>query len=151
LTALVKQTEKPIVEDNYVITPEQIADLMVELFESQQLYRQVGGVHTSGLTDGLKFYVVAEDIGRHNTLDKIAGRCVLDELVIHPKMLITTGRVSSEMMQKSAHLGASFVVSRTSPSSLSIEMAEAWGITLIGYARRDRFNVYTHRERVRME
>ena len=64
------------------------------------------------------------------------------------RILLTTGRISSEMMQKSARLGASVVISRTSPSSLSIQMAEKWGITLIGYAHRSRFNVYTHAERI---
>ena len=151
VTAIIKQEEKRVFGDDFVLPPEKIADLIIQLFESQKLYRQVGGVHTSALTDGLKFYVITEDIGRHNTLDKIAGRFLLDGIAIHPKMLITTGRVSSEMMQKAAHLGASFVISRTSPSSLSIEMAEEWGITLIGYTRRDRFNVYTHPERVQMK
>ena len=64
------------------------------------------------------------------------------------KILLTTGRISSEMLQKSSRIGASIVISRTSPSSLSIELAERFGITLIGYARRDRFNVYTHPGRI---
>jgi FdhD protein len=64
------------------------------------------------------------------------------------KILLTTGRISSEMLQKSARMGAAMVISRTSPSSLSIELAQKWGITLIGYARRDRFNVYAWPERL---
>jgi FdhD protein len=64
------------------------------------------------------------------------------------KILLTTGRVSSEMLQKSARLGSAIVISRTSPSSLSIELAEKLGVTLIGYARRDRFSVYAHPERI---
>ncbi len=118
------------------------------VFEAQDLYRQSGGVHTSALSDGQRLLVVAEDIGRHNTLDKIAGRCLLEDIRPERRILLTTGRVSSEMLQKTARLGADVVISRTSPSSLAIDLADRWGITLIGYARRDRFNVYTHPHRI---
>jgi FdhD protein len=130
------------------LTPQQVSALIETLFESQELYRRSGGVHTSILTDGHEVYAVGEDIGRHNTLDKIAGRCLMENIQTPRRILITTGRISSEMLQKSARLGASIVISRTSPSSLSIQMAERWGITLIGYARRKRFNVYTHPQRI---
>lgn len=131
-----------------ILSAHQIYELIEELFKSQELYRQSGGVHTSTLTDGSGLFVTAEDIGRHNTLDKIAGRCLLENIQLKRRILLTTGRVSSEMLQKSARLRAAIVVSRTSPSSLSIELAEEFGITLIGYARRNRFNVYTHPQRI---
>ncbi|MDI6769706.1 MAG: formate dehydrogenase accessory sulfurtransferase FdhD [Anaerolineales bacterium] len=129
-------------------TPEQICRLSDMLLSSQELYRETGGVHTSALSDGEKILIAAEDIGRHNTLDKIAGRCLLENIWPEERILLTTGRISSEMLQKAARLGASVLISRTSPSSLSIEMAEAGDVTLIGYARRDRFNVYAHAERI---
>jgi FdhD protein len=91
---------------------------------------------------------VAEDIGRHNTLDKIAGWILLKGIDLSQRFLLTTGRISSEMLQKAARLSASVVISRTSPSSLSIQLADAFGITLIGYARRNRFNIYTHPRRI---
>jgi FdhD protein len=136
------------IKKSFSFAPEAVSVLVDKLFDSQQLYRNVGGVHNSGLSDGTNIVVSAEDIGRHNTLDKIAGRCLLDG--IHPKhpVLVTTGRVSSEMMQKAFRIGAEVVVSRTSPSSLSVELADQFGITLIGYARRSRFTVYTHPERI---
>jgi FdhD protein len=129
-------------------SPEAIGHVVELLFESQELYRATGGVHTSALTDGERVVVSAEDIGRHNTLDKIAGLCLMKDLWPETRILITTGRISSEMLQKAARLEAPIVISRTSPSSLSIEMAERYGITLIGYARRQRFNVYTNPQRV---
>jgi FdhD protein len=132
------------------VPPEAIGHLVEELFNSQSLYRETGGVHTSALSDGEKIVVVAEDIGRHNTLDKIAGLCLMKRVSPAIRILITTGRISSEMLQKAARLKAPILISRTSPSSLSIEMAERYGITLIGYARRHRFNVYSNAQRVEL-
>jgi FdhD protein len=134
--------------NGFVITPAQVQALTTLLFESQDLYRQVGGVHNSGLSDGRQILISAEDIGRHNTLDKISGRCLLEG--VHPahKILLTTGRISSDMMQKAMRMGASILISRTSPTTLSIDLAETAGVTLIGYARRDHFTIYTHPERI---
>lgn len=134
-----------------VLTALQVNHLVETLFDSQDLYRRTGGVHTSILTDGHEVYAVGEDIGRHNTLDKLSGRCLLENIELPGRIIITTGRISSEMIQKAARLGASVVISRTSPSSLSVRLAERWGITLIGYARRNRFNLYTHPERILLE
>lgn len=131
-----------------VLPAAMIGKLIGLVFDAQDLYRHSGGVHTSALSDGERLCLVAEDIGRHNTLDKIAGRCLLEGVALKRRVLLTTGRVSSEMLQKAARMKAPIVISRTAPSSLSIRMAEAWGITLIGYARRNRFNVYTHPERI---
>jgi FdhD protein len=125
---------------------------MIEmLLESQQLYRETGGVHTSTLSDGERVVFSAEDIGRHNTLDKLAGLCLINGTWPEKRILVSTGRISSEMLQKTVRMDAKIIASRTSPSSLSIELAEAWGVTLIGYARRRRFNLYTHPERILVE
>jgi len=130
------------------IPVETVGHLVDMLLESQELYRETGGVHTSVLGDGEKIVFVGEDIGRHNTLDKIAGLCLMNNVWPETRILLTTGRISSEMLQKAARLQVPILISRTSPSSLSIEMAERYGITLIGYARRDRFNVYSNAQRV---
>lgn len=130
------------------LEPLEVSRLIDLLLDSQELYRETGGVHTSMLTDGQAILTAAEDIGRHNTLDKIAGLCMRHNVWPETRILITTGRISSEMLQKAARLGAPILMSRTSPSSLSIEMAQRYGITLIGYARRHRFNVYSNPQRV---
>ena len=130
------------------VQPEAIGHLVEMLFETQLLYRETGGVHTSVLSDGEKNLLSAEDIGRHNTLDKIAGLCLMNDVWPETRILMTTGRISSEMLQKAAQLNVPILISRTSPSSLSIEMAERYGITLIGYARKHRFNVYSNSQRV---
>jgi FdhD protein len=130
------------------VSPEALGHLLEQFFETQILYRETGGVHTSALSDGEKIVISAEDIGRHNTLDKISGLCLLNGVAPETKILITTGRISSEMLQKAARMNSPILISRTSPSSLSIEMAERYGITLIGYARTHRFNVYSNKQRV---
>lgn len=140
--------EQLISRNGRQIAAEQIGQLIEALSGAQTLYKKSGGVHTSALSDGKDIYQAAEDIGRHNTLDKLAGYCLLDGINPENSILLTTGRISSEMMQKAARMGVSLVISRTSPSSLSVKMADQSGITLIGYARRDRFTVYTHAERV---
>jgi FdhD protein len=134
--------------DQLKVKPDAIGGLVEMLFEAQSLYRETGGVHTSALSDGEKILISAEDIGRHNTLDKIAGLCLMNNIWLENRILITTGRISSEMLQKAARMSAPILISRTSPSSLSIEMAERYGITLIGYARKHRFNVYSNTQRV---
>lgn len=122
--------------------------LMAQLYEAQQVYRTVGGIHASALSDGRSIYALAEDIGRHNTLDKLAGQCLLNHVVMTESLLLTTGRLSSEMVGKAAHMGVPIVISRSAPTSLAIELAKRCGLTLIGYARRDTFNVYTCPERL---
>lgn len=131
-------------EDSFRMAPAQITGLIAGLIEAQHLYRRTGGVHTSALSDGEKICLAAEDIGRHNSLDKLAGRCLLEGQSLRHPVVVTTGRISSEMLQKSARLGARVVISRTSPSALSVRSAEQLGLTLVGYARRGSFTVYTH-------
>ncbi len=134
--------------NKFEVQPEAVMEMVEKLFESQELYRDTGGVHTSALSDGNRVVFAADDIGRHNTLDKIAGMCLMQNIWPENRILITTGRISSEMLQKAARLNAPILISRTSPSSLSIEMAQRYGITLIGYARKHRFNVYSNGQRI---
>jgi FdhD protein len=131
-----------------IFTPRLIGNLMDQLLKSQDLYKKSGGMHTSVLCDGNRIIFTVEDIGRHNTLDKLAGKLLLEQLKLSECIIVTTGRISSEMIQKAGRIGASLVISRTSPTSLSIQMAEQLGITMIGYARRERFTVYAHPERI---
>ena len=131
-----------------ILTPEIVCELIKQLLGSQSMYKISGGVHSSALSDTKTICISVEDIGRHNTLDKIAGLLLFNEINIKNRVLLTTGRISSEMLQKSYRMKATTIISRTSPSSLSIELAERWGITLIGYARRNKFRVYSHPERI---
>ena len=131
-----------------MLPPPVIMTMMNQLLKSQDLYQKLGGVHTSALCDGNGIILTAEDIGRHNTLDKLAGKILLERIKPAKRIILTTGRISSEMIQKAGRMGASMVISRTSPTSLSIRMAERLSITLIGYARHERFTIYAHPERI---
>jgi FdhD protein len=136
------------VRSNAQITPQQVAHLMQELHHAAAVYKRAGGIHTGALAEGEKLVCMAEDVGRHNTLDKIAGTCLRRGQPMRDRVLLTTGRVSSEMASKAARMGVPIVISHTSPTSLSIQLAQVWGITLIGYTRRRSFRVYTNAERV---
>lgn len=136
------------IESELRITAQEVSSLMKQLNEKAELYKFCGGVHTSALGDKGNVLVVAEDIGRHNTLDKIMGECLLTKLPTKDKVLLTTGRISSEMLSKAMRMETPIVVSRSSPTDRSIALAKEAGITLIGYVRGSRLSVYTHSERV---
>ena len=126
------------------LSPKIITSAMENLLMSQTIYTSTGGIHSSALHDGKNLLVAMEDIGRHNTLDKVAGYCLKESRFPPLSIILSTGRVSSEMVQKSSKIGASFIVSRTGTSALAVEMAQELGICLIGYCRKDRFIAYTH-------
>ncbi|MEE8391852.1 MAG: formate dehydrogenase accessory sulfurtransferase FdhD [Anaerolineae bacterium] len=136
------------IESNTRVTPQQVTHLLQELSNVAALYNRAGGIHTAALAEGEELLFAAEDIGRHNTLDKITGICLQQGQPMRDRVLLTSGRVSSEMINKVARMGIPIVISRTSPTSLSTQLAQAWGITLIGYTRRRSFRVYAGAERV---
>jgi FdhD protein len=142
------KTQGQKVDSDLVVTPAEVLSLMKQLIEQMELYRLSGGVHASALSDNKKLLVVAEDIGRHNTLDKIQGECLATGLSTRDRLLLSTGRVSSEMLLKAARMQVPVVVSRTSPTGSSVSLAGDLGIALIGYARGSRLSVYSHPERI---
>ncbi len=125
-----------------------VLSLAAELEERSRLFHKTGGVHSAALAADGKILVFHEDIGRHNTLDKILGQCFLEGIPLEDKMIVFSGRVSSEVLLKTAKMGVAVIISRSAPTDLALELAEDLGITVIGFARDKRFNIYTHPERV---
>jgi FdhD protein len=140
--------ERQKVESSISAKPSEVLSLMKQLNEGAELYRFCGGVHTSALADTENLMVVAEDIGRHNTLDKIMGECLLTELSTKDRLLLTTGRISSEMLIKASKMETPIVISRSSPTDQAILLAQELGITLLGYVRGNRLSAYSHEERL---
>lgn len=126
------------------ITARQLGQLMYQLQERQRLR----GIHTAALADLTGLLLVTEDIGRHNTLDKLYGRCLLEGIRTEGRILLATGRISAEMLGKAAAMQTPMVASRSSPTTLAVALAAAWNVTLVGYVRRDSLNVYTGVSRV---
>jgi FdhD protein len=144
--AFVSQAQK--VESDLVVSPTEVLLLMKQLLEQSKLHHISGGVHTSALADTKNLLVVAEDIGRHNTLDRIQGECLLRGLTTKNRLLLSTGRLSSEMLLTAANMGVPVVVSRSSPTDRSISLGRDLGITVVGYALASRLSVYSHPERI---
>ena len=142
------KTQGQKVDSDLVATPKEVLSLMKQLQDQMVLYQVCGGVHASALSDTNKLLVVAEDIGRHNTLDKIQGECLLMGLRTRDRLLLSTGRISSEMLLKGAKMQAPVVVSRHSPTESAVLLANDLGITLVGHARGSRLSVYSHPERL---
>ncbi len=131
------------------VSPAQIIEGMRQSQQAGELYRLVRGVHTGCLSDGARLVFVAQDIGRHNTLDRLCGMALQAGYDTRDHVLFASGRISSEMLSKASHMGVPIVVSRTSPTSLSVRLAQAWNITVIGYCRGNQFRVYSGEDRIR--
>jgi FdhD protein len=116
----------------------------------QPTFERTGGLHATGLFDpDGRLLLVREDVGRHNAMDKVIGRALLDGIVpLGERILCVSGRLSFELVQKAAVAGAPILVGVGAPSSLAVSLAEDRGMTLCGFTRRGRTNVYTHPERV---
>jgi FdhD protein len=138
---------KPV-PDGPVVSARQVGALMAMLHKRSTLYRTAGGVHNAALCDPEGIVIFRDDIGRHNAIDKIHGECFLEDLPVEGKLLLTTGRISSEILIKAGKMGIPILVSRSSPTSLALDLAERTGITVIGQVRGGGMSVYSRPERL---
>ena len=136
--------------DGGTITPANLFTVMDELSRQAKGYRHHGGSHSAAIADGGSILLYAEDIGRHNTLDRLAGEALFRGVDLSGKVLVTSGRVSSEMAAKAALLGVALIASRTSPTDMAVKICRSAGIALVGYLRGGRFTIYAHPERIVM-
>jgi FdhD protein len=126
-----------------------IATLPERLRRKQEIFSETGGTHGAALfeSDGTAL-LVREDVGRHNAVDKLVGAALLGKIALAGKILVLSGRVSFELMQKAAVAGVAVVVAVGAPSSIAVNLAQTAGITLIGFTRGSRFNIYAHAGRI---
>ncbi len=130
------------------ISAHEVFDLAHKFQHSSQLYLTTHGVHSSALCDTKKILVFSEDIGRHNAIDKIIGECLLKDIPTQDRLIITSGRISSEVLHKVAKIDIPVLISKSVPTNLGVILANDLGITLIGFVRGKRMNVYTNGWRV---
>ena len=132
----------PRLHSSVRVRPAQLAARMKELFQAAVHYQRSRGIHGAALADGERLLVVAEDVGRHNAVDKVKGEALLRGIPTEDRLLLSTGRVSSEMLLKAVRMGVPVVASRTSPTEMAVALAEQLGVTVCGYVRPDGLNVY---------
>ena len=142
--------EAPAILKDWCVSAAVIGGLAEALRRAQAVFKETGGLHAAGLFDpsGL-LGAMAEDVGRHNAVDKVIGRMLLeDRLPLDTSMLFVSGRTSYEIVQKAFLAGIPVLGAVSAPSSLAVELAEEVGMTLLGFVRGSEFNVYSHRHRI---
>jgi FdhD protein len=138
------------IADGPVIAPAVVTSLPDALRHAQAVFERTGGLHAAGLFDADGALIVTrEDVGRHNAVDKLIGAQLLEgRLPLSGGILMVSGRASFEIIQKAATAGVPILCAVSAPSSLAADAARRFGITLVGFLRGDRFNIYTHPERI---
>jgi FdhD protein len=140
----------PEIKADWTVSASLIAGLPRTLGSTQTAFAETGGLHAAGLFGPSgNLETTAEDVGRHNAVDKVIGRMLLDDrLPLTRSILFVTGRTSFEIVQKAYLAGIPIVAAVSAPSSLAVELAEEAGITLLGFVRGTTFNVYSHSRRI---
>ena len=127
---------------------QKITELMKSFDKKSAVFKKTGGVHSAALSDGERIVSFNEDIGRHNAIDKIIGEALYNNLNMADLIVLTSGRISSEVMFKVQKMGSAVIVSRSAPTDLAVKLAKQWNVTLVGFARGKRMNVYSAPERI---
>ncbi len=145
--------DREIIDDSPIaegirISSEMLKELFGRFQKASGLYNITGCIHCAAISDGTSIMVLAEDIGRHNAVDKAVGYCILEGISLEDKIILVSGRLSSEMASKCSRWGIPIVLSRTAPTVLATEIAEKRGITMVGFVRGGRFNIYSHPYRI---
>ncbi|MFC1496613.1 formate dehydrogenase accessory sulfurtransferase FdhD [Candidatus Margulisiibacteriota bacterium] len=135
-------------QSDLTVTAGAILKLMQEFQQKSEVFKETGGVHSAALCQKDKIVQFAEDIGRHNAVDKIVGGLVLEGGGAQDKYLLLSGRISSEMLLKASRVGFPIIVSRAAPTDMAVRLAKRLKITLVGFARGSRMNIYSEERRI---
>lgn len=132
----------------FQISVDEIIKLAEMLEKGSELFHRTGGVHCAALARRGEFIVYREDVSRHVAVDKVVGACLEQNIPMENGILVFSGRVPAEIMQKVAAMGCKMIIARSAPTDYACRMAEKAGITLVAFAREQKFNIYTHPENV---
>lgn len=143
-------TAKTMKDSNIQITTEDCFHFMQEMQNAALTFKQTGGVHNAALCDRNGIVLTRMDIGRHNALDKIYGYCLRQQIDMRDKIIVFSGRISSEILLKVSKIGCAIVLSKSAPTELALQLAEQLGITTVGFIRYNSLNIYTHPQRIQL-
>lgn len=137
--------------NDFIVSSQYIFSIAKELNKKSELYIKTRGVHSCILSSKDKVLLFQEDIGRHNAVDKIIGEAFMKDINLEDKMIFASGRISSEMLLKSAKAGIPIVISRAAPTDLAVNIARKLGITLVGFVRGEKMNIYANEKRIQID
>jgi FdhD protein len=142
----IREFEK--VMDDFSLPAHAFKIIFTEFQKKSELFRLTGCFHSAAISDGEEILSFAEDIGRHNAVDKVLGSCILNNVPFARKLLLVSCRISSEIVSKCLSCGIPVLASVAAPTDLAADIAEKYGVTLVGFVRRDRLNIYTNFQRI---
>ncbi len=142
-------SEMPVCGWSLEVSSSLLVEIVERLMSMQQVFQMTGGSHAAGIFNfSGKIVTFAEDLGRHSALDKAIGKCLLGKLSMKGRIAVLSGRVSLEMVTKAARAGIELIAAVSAPSSFAVEAADRWNITLCGFVRPGKTNIYTHSKRI---
>ncbi len=144
----VSEEKLSVLEDDFKVDVHSLFALYKAFLKKSELFMTTGGVHSAALCDKNEIIVFTEDIGRHNAADKIIGYAFLENIQLNDKILLLSGRLSSEIALKAIKARIPILVSRAAPTDRSVEVAKRHNITMIGFLRGQKLNIYSHPERI---
>lgn len=136
------------IESDFHVSMENIKKIAVEMFSKAQMYKKFGGMHCAAVSDGSEILALCEDVGRHNAVDKVIGKSLLENVDLKNSMIITTGRISTDMVLKAANVSCPLIASRSIPTTSALELANNLGITILGRVVSSNPVVYMYEERI---
>lgn len=136
------------IHDDFSLTTSALRNLFDVFQQRSELFKMTGGFHSAAISDGETILSFVEDIGRHNAVDKVIGDILLKDISFKGKAMLVSCRVSSEIITKCSRWGIPILASRSAPTDLAIEIAEMSGMTLVGFVRGDRLNIYANSQRI---
>lgn len=137
------------IDSNVILSFEKVYELMEKTLVHTEVFRKAGGLHCVGLCNTENVMTICQDVGRHNALDKIIGQSLMNNIFLKDKIITLSARVSLEMILKAAKMQIPIIISKSSPTSLSVALAKKLNITLIGFVRGKKMNIYANEDRIK--